>query len=186
VEENIGKIIDCLIDTINNDVKKFNKAAKRHKKNHRRFQLAITSLSTLTTVLAGAGFWFDDNKENIEKCLQLATILFSSLTVAVSSHQEARRDKDVWLHERNIHNHLNDLIRELGFLHSNKEEDISHIKIIFQRYMEILKASHDEWPSIDNNVSYKNIEKYIDEYIAKKCKTCNGNNQNPDAKTATE
>lgn len=133
------------MEMLDDDIKRLDGEANRHKDMYRGVRTAVIVLSAITTVVAGAGLVFPDSRNFI----QFFVLTLSAGATATGSWGEMRRAQEIWQHERALHRALMDIRQEIKFkciiyggLNTTQAE------YYFEQVSSVLGPSVDRWSGI--------------------------------------
>jgi hypothetical protein len=134
----------ALREILTADISRFDAESSKHKRIHRRTELAVIASTALTTITAGLGLILDGREREI----QFAVLILSTLSAAIVSWAASRRARELWQHEREVYYSLKDILRELEFRHSATVLQTADVQEMFKRSTSVLGSSSAEWSRI--------------------------------------
>jgi hypothetical protein len=137
--------VEALRQILKDETERFGKESHGHKVLHRKYQKTIIILTSVTTVVAGAGLVVPQYADSF---IQFVVLGLTASTAAISSWSELRRARELWQHERDIFYKLLDIQRELEFISSTRELKISEVDDYFNRINHVLGSSTEKWSAI--------------------------------------
>jgi hypothetical protein len=131
--------------SLKKEIAHFHSESEKHKRIDRASRTAAIVLSALTTVVAAVGLHWHENQETI----QFVVLCSTTLMAAVTGWTEMRRARDLWVHERDIHNALKDIQRAMVRTAATKKEvTLEDVNELFMRIDEVLVSSSRRWGAI--------------------------------------
>jgi hypothetical protein len=140
--------VEKFIKMLDEDIKRLDGEANRHKDMHRGVRTAVIVLSAITTVVAGAGLVLPDSRNFI----QFFVLVLSAGATATGSWGEMRRAREIWQHERAIHRALTDIRQEIKFkciIHGGLS--VTQAEDYFKQVSSVLGPSVDRWSGIQRD-----------------------------------
>lgn len=138
------KGLEALRETLKADIARFDRESSKHKLLHRRCETTVIVLTTLASVVAGAGLVLPESSSS----LQFAVLCLTATTSGVSSWSGMRRARELWQHEREVYYALLDIQREMEFVAGNRELTPAELTSLFERIAAVLGSSSQKWTRI--------------------------------------
>lgn len=127
--------------------------SRENKKKSFNIYLFITIISALITILVAVGdvIPISPDRELLLKFLiKLLILILSGLSTILAAWDSFFNHKQLWINYGETRNKLKELLLEMELFSEADKLDADKVKIVFDKYENILEISNDKWTKLRN------------------------------------